>query len=90
MTQWKFCELTDLCYLFAAPANVVISHIGQVCLFIFSFDRVTSVEMQMGKEVWVKIMAFTVVDHRVLGYYTILCWIGLNDLELDGSHATAD
>ena len=46
------------------------------------------VEMQMGKKIRVKIMVLTVVDHRVLGYYTILCWIGLNDLEFDCSHAT--
>jgi hypothetical protein len=28
-------------------------------------------------------MALTVVDNRVLGYYTILCGVSLNDLELD-------
>jgi hypothetical protein len=30
-------------------------------------------------------MALTVVDRRVLRYYTIFCGIGLNDLELDCS-----
>jgi hypothetical protein len=40
MTQWQFREVTDLCHLFAAPADVIVSHIGQVCLFVFSLDRV--------------------------------------------------
>jgi hypothetical protein len=49
-----------------------------------------SVEMKIGNKIRVKIMVLTVVDHRVLGYYTILCWISLHDLELDSSHATVD
>jgi len=47
-------------------------------------------EMQVGRELHVKIMLLTGVDHCVLGYYAILCRIGLHDLELNRSHATAN
>jgi hypothetical protein len=33
-------ELTDLYHLLAAPTNVVIFHIGQICLFVFPFDQI--------------------------------------------------
>jgi hypothetical protein len=41
VVQWQFHKLMNLCHLFVAPANVFVSYISQVCLFIFSFDRVS-------------------------------------------------
>jgi len=30
------------------------------------------------------------MDDGVLSNYTEFCWVGLNDLELDGTHTTTD
>jgi hypothetical protein len=41
MTQRQLHKLPNLRHLFAAPTNVVISDIRQVCLFVFSLDGIT-------------------------------------------------
>jgi len=90
MTQWQFYELTDLCHLFVAPPMLSYPMSAKFVSLSSLLTGLPSVEMQVGKELHAKIMVLTSVDHCVLGYYAILCGIGLHDLELDRLHAIAN
>ena len=41
MRKRQLSGLLDLCHLFAAPTNVIAFYICQVCLLVFSLDRIT-------------------------------------------------
>lgn len=41
MAKWELNELSDLCHLFAATTNIIVSNIRQVRLLVFPLNWVT-------------------------------------------------
>ena len=91
MTEGQLHKLSNLCHLLAASTNIIVSHIRQVSLFVFSLDGIALCESYCQvSELYFRFKIHTSVDHCILGHYTELRWIGLNNFELHCSHATAD
>jgi len=79
--------------LLPATTNVVVTNIGQVRLLILSLYGISLTEdgLQVGMVLATISVAYLEKGtHSVLSDNTVLSRVGLNDLELDGTHTTSN
>ena len=89
MAERQLDELTNLSHLLTTATNIVVTDLVQVGLLILALNRIA-----LCNDVNVNSMdvsdILTCMDDGILRNYTEFGGVGLNDLELNSSHAPSD